>query len=444
MSMRKSIILLTAIAMTALFVPSARSEEGAPMSPEAMMKMMQTAAEKSIKSRQELYRKFLPKPKDLGEGWLLPWELPKPMKQYDSEEDFWKTLSGAAMMDDKPSSVKKSDQAFFGGMTSALVELSPKDLDRYLGMFLLAAKEIPKDDVPPGFSAEQFLFGTMGLVLKWQAIPSLATKMEQVFEFLGEMQKIAAEMMAKTQFGTADPTTGKNQQQVLMEIITKPWKGKTGEQMKQDIMDTARAMKSLTAMTYTTCDNWNALQSGDEKELSKMHLRHVVVTLTLLDNQQMEKLVDDLTPQKARQLQQNANRRLTDFREFMLDTLQKKRTVELQKELQEATGSKRRQEIQEELAKVPEAAAKMRQMMPKIEVEAYTRDFGDNCYVINMKGDINLPEFTMPAANLQAYLRNGTAIVTVGLGGNYTAETMKKELDLFLSRMDAKTAFFRN
>ncbi len=104
-----------------------------------------------------MYRKFLPKPKDLGEGWLLSWKLPKLMKQYDSEEDFWKTLSGAAMMDDKPSSTKKSDQAFFGGMTSALVELSPKNLDTYLSMFLFAAKEIPEDDVPPAFSAEQFL-----------------------------------------------------------------------------------------------------------------------------------------------------------------------------------------------------------------------------------------------------------------------------------------------
>lgn len=413
------------------------------MSPEAMMKMMQAAAEKSMKSRQDLYRRFLPKPKDLGQGWLLPWELPKPMKQYDSEEDFYQTMSGAGLADDKPRDTKKSDQAFFGGMVSALVELSPEELDSYLGMFLLAAKELPERDVPPGFSPEQFLFGTLGLVLKWQVVPSLAQKTQQIFDFLGEMQKLAVEKMAKTQLGVSDATPRMREQDLIMKIITKPWEGKTGQQMKQDLADTGGAMKGITAMTYTTCDNWGALQSGDEKDVSKMHLRHVVVTLTILDNQRMSKLVDDLTAEKARELQQTVNRRLTNFREFTFDTLQKKRTAELQKELEETTNRTRREQIREELAKIPEGIAKMREMIPQVEVEVYTRDFGDNCYVVSMKGDISLPELTMPATNLQAYLRNGNAIVTIGLGGNYTSEAMKKELDLFLSKMDARTAFFR-
>lgn len=439
----KSVSLLTFL-LASLVVPSVRSEQGAPVSLEAMMKMMQAGAEKSMKSRQDLYRKFLPKPKDLGQGWLLPWELPKPMKQYDSEEDFWQAMSGVGLMEGKYRDSKKSDQAFFGGMVSALVELSPRDLETYLSMFLQAAKELPKDEVPPGFTAEQLVFGTMGLVLKWQVVPSLAKKTEQIFDFLGEMQKIAVEMMAKTEFGTLDSGPRPDERQVMMKIITKPWEGKTGQQMQQDLTDTARAMKGITAMTYTTCDNWSALQSGEEKEMSKIHLRHVVVTLTVLDNQRMEKLVDDLTPEKARKLQQTVNQRLTDFREFTFETLRKKRTAELQKELQEETNRTRRTEIQEELAKVPEAVAKVRELLPKVEVQVYTRDFGDNCYVVSMKGDINLPELTMPATNLQAYLRNGNAVVTVGLGGNYTADQMKKELDLFLSDMDARTAFFRN
>jgi hypothetical protein len=414
------------------------------MSPEAMMKLMEDASQKSMKSRQDLCRRFLPKPENLGKGWLLPWQLPESMKQYDSEEDFWQTLSGVGVMDSNSRSGRKSDQAFFGGMVSSLVELSPEEVERYLGMFLLAAKELPKSDVPPGFTPEQFLFGTMGLVLKWQVIPSVAEKTKQIFDFLGEMQKIAAEMMAKTQLGSSDTGPRTSERELMMKIITKPWEGKTGEQMKQDLMETGLAMKQITAMIYTTCDNWEALQSGKEEDLKNVHLRHVVLTLTVLDNQRMKKLLDDLTAKEAGQLQQTINQRLTSFREFTFETLQKKRTAELQEEIEEATNIKRRNELQEELAKIPEGIAKMKQMLPQVEVEVYTRNFGDNCYVVNMKGDINLPELTMPATNLQAYLRNGNAIVTIGLGGNYTAETLKKDLDLFLSQMDSKTAFFRN
>lgn len=413
------------------------------MSPEAMMKMMQAASEKSMKSRQDLYRKFLPKPQNLGEAWLLPWQLPEGMKQYDSEEDYWQATSGAGLGDDKQRDTKKSDQAFFGGMVSALVELSPEELDRYLGMFLLAAKELPERDVPPGFSPEQFLFGTLGLVLKWQVLPSVAQKTKQVFDFLGEMQKLAVEKMARTQLGASGSTPAMREQDLIMKIITKPWEGKTGKQMKQDLMDTGLAMKQVTAMIYTTCDNWEALQSGNEEDLKKVHLRHVVVTLTVLDNLRMKTLLDDLNDAQAAELQQTTNQRLTDFRQFTFDTLQKKRTAELQTEIAGVTNANRRNELEEELAKIPEGIAKMKEMLPQVQVEVYTRDFGDNCYVVNMKGDIKLPELTMPATNLQAYLRNGNAIVTIGLGGNYTSEAMKKDLDLFLSDMDARTAFFR-
>jgi len=33
--------------------------------------------------------------------------------------------------------------------------------------------------------------------------------------------------------------------------------------------------------------------------------------------------------------------------------------------------------------------------------------------------------------------------VFIGLGGNFTQQQLKKELDHFLSEMDARTAFFR-
>ncbi|MCX5726998.1 MAG: hypothetical protein NT030_07540, partial [Candidatus Saganbacteria bacterium] len=135
--------------------------------------------------------------------------------------------------------------------------------------------------------------------------------------------------------------------------------------------------------------------------------------------------------------------RMASFRDFGYDVLMKKRAAELDKEMGEERNPDRRRSLQEERARLPELLARLQKEMPKVDFEVYTRDFGDNCYVVNMKGDFKLPEMSFPASNLQACLRNGNAVVTIGLGGNFTSEQMKRELDLFLSEMDARTAFFR-
>jgi hypothetical protein len=81
--------------------------------------------------------------------------------------------------------------------------------------------------------------------------------------------------------------------------------------------------------------------------------------------------------------------------------------------------------------------------LPRMQVEVYTRDFGDNCYMINLKGDIETVEYAFPFADINACLRNGNAVVFINLSGNFTQQQFKEELDHFLSEMDARTAFFR-
>jgi len=205
-----------------------------------------------------------------------------------------------------------------------------------------------------------------------------------------------------------------------------------------------RSEENNNGMMCTTCDNWAALQSGEADVLSKMHLRHVVVTLTIPDRDRMSKVVDDLQPEEASPLQRKLNRQLGEFMDFSLEAMKKTKIAELQEKPRETADLDRRSEIQKELANIPTAMQQVKGKLPKVEVEVYTRDFGDNCYVVNMKGDVKLPEITFAAPNLQACLRNGNAVVFIGLGGNYTEEQLKKALDLFLSEMDARTAFFRN
>jgi len=142
----------------------------------------------------------------------------------------------------------------------------------------------------------------------------------------------------------------------------------------------------------------------------------------------MSKIIDDLKPEEARPLQRKLNRRLSEFMDFSVEVWEKTRVAELKEKLRETTNSERRREIQESIQKVPSAAQQVKTKIPKIEMEVYTRDFGDNCYVINMKGEFKLPDFTFPATNLQACLRNGNAVVFIGLGGNYTDAQSKKSL----------------
>jgi hypothetical protein len=231
--------------------------------------------------------------------------------------------------------------------------------------------------------------------------------------------------------------------EVMMEIITKPLKGMSTQDIKRAVLEESSLVQKLTAMMYTTCDNWEAMKSPKDEDIQKVHLRYVVVTLMVLDRDRMAKGMEDLKPEQAALLQSKLNQRLAEFREFSMEMTRKVETAKLQNELREATNPDRRKQIQEELAKVPEMVEKLKKEVPKVDVEVYLRDFGDNCYVVNMKGNVNLPEFTFPLTNLNACLRNGNAVVHIGLGGNFTPEQLKKELDHFLSEMDARTAFFR-
>ncbi len=435
--MKTLVAFFVAVALTGFLIGALRSEETGQMSPEALEKLAKEAVKTSLEARQELGKKFLPKPETLGSGWLLPWQLPPSVRKCASEDEYWQSISGA---------FDKDDKAFFGGLISVLLEFSPKELDAFLNTWItMATKEMRPSEVPAGLTPEQFCLAPLLLMLRWEFSPSLAKKMDLVTGYLEDMQKVLAEM-AERRFGAAGVTNAspmRTERDVMNELVAKPVKGMSEQDLRKEILQWAAAVKSATAMTYTKCDDWNALQSGDEAALRNVHLRHVVVTVTVLDRSAMPRMIDDLKPNEAADLQRRFNARVGKFRDFSVEVLEKQRTAELKKKLEEETNPERKSEIQQELAKLPEVIAKFKETMPRVDFEVYTRDFGDNCYVINMKGDFKLPELSFPATNLQSCLRNGNAVVFIGLGGNYTPEQLKKELDLFLSEMDARTAFFR-
>jgi len=426
-----------AVVLLALAASRVSAGPAAQMTPETAEKRVKEALAASYKSRLDLGQKFLPKPQALGSGWLLPWQLPQAMKKVASEEEYWKSLAGG---------FDKDNKAFMAAMTSLFLELTPQELKDFLGLWIsMAAKDTSPGQIPEGYTPGQFALGSIILLLRWEFSPSLAQKMDMVTGYLEEMQKVMAKA-AEAQFGAgakAGAPGPMDRDKALRELLLRPVKGLSDERLKQDVLTWAAAVKDVTAMTYAQCDNWAALQAMDEKAMQNAHFRQVVVALSVLDRNTMGQVVADLTPKAAAELQQRLNSRLGSFRNFSFDVLQKKRAAELQKEMGEEKSPERLKQMQLELARLPELAARLDKEMPKVDFEVSTRDFGDNCYVINMMGKFKLPELSWPATNLQACLRNGNALVFIGLGGNYTPEQLKKELDLFLSEMDARTAFFR-
>ncbi len=409
----------------------------AQMSSETLEKRAQEAIAASAKAHQELGQKFLPKPEALGTGWYLPWQLPPALRKCSSENEFWQSSAG---------SFAKDNKALLAALISLFLEFNPQELAAFLDLWVsLAGQDVPAGQLPEGLSLQQYALAPILLLLGWEFSPSLAAKMDLLAGFLEESQKIMAQA-AEARFGTgkkAGSTAVSSEGEMMKELLSRSVKGRPQEKLKQEIMAWAASVKDMTGMTYSQCDNWVALQTTDETAFRSLHFRNVVVTLTIFDRNKMGEVISDLTPKQAVDLQLKLNARLGQFRNFSIEVMGRQQKAELEKKLAEEKDPARLKEIQAGLARMPEFLAQLQKDLPKVDIEVTTRDFGDNCYVINMKGDFKLPEFTLPATNLQACLRNGNAVVLIGLGGNHTPEQLKKELDLFLSEMDARTAFFR-
>jgi len=405
--------------------------------PAELEKKLKDAVAAAPKKRAALAARFLPKARDLGPGWLAPWEVPAGIRKVGSEQEYWAEQAGR---------FEGTGGAFFSALISSLMELSPADREAFLKTWVnLGSQEARPPQIPAGMTVEQFALAPLLLVLKWEYAPSLADKMEMVTSYLEEMQTMLA-AQAEKRFGQAggpDAAPASDSQTLLMDVIIKPFKGMPGARLRQDILTWASAHKDMSTMTYTTCDDWKALASADAKAAAKLHLRHAVVSLNVYDRASMSGLIRDLTAAQAATLQTTWNERLGRFRDFSFDVLMRKRTAELRQQIAAERSPERRAQLEQELARLPAAAGQLSKAMPNVRFEVGQRDFGDNCYVIDMKGDFSLPELTFPATNLQACLRNGNAVVFIGLGGISTPELMKKDLDRLLSEMDARTAFYR-
>jgi len=378
---------------------------------------MEEIAKRAVKARRDLYQRFLPQPEDLGPGWLLPWQLPQFLRRFSTEDEFWQSMS------ETPGG-RPSDM---GPIISLLVESSPQELEGILDAMLSPMAR-------QGLTEEEFLsgVGSMLTLLRWETSASLAKKME----LTRRMWELAAEKLAAGR--EAEIAQG------LQSLMTEPVKGMSTQEIIQAFMEEVASVRKLTGMIYTKSNDWDALRSG-EADPSEVYVGHVAVKLIILDRDRMEERIDDLKPEEVAPLQDKLNQALRKYTNSMIVGIrrqQEERIAELEEQLRTVDSPEGRRSIEEEIQKEEEALEHAEKTRAP-EVEVYTRDFGDNCYVVNIKGQAEIPEAAFSYTGLNASLRNGNAVVLIGIGGNFTPEEFQGELDRFLSEMDARTAFFR-
>jgi hypothetical protein len=406
-----------AFVLVGLLIGFLRSQETEAMSAQPIEQMTEEIAKRAVKARRELYQKFLPQPEDLGPGWLLPWQLPQFLREFGTEDEFWQSMS------ETPGG-RPSDM---GPIISLLVESSPQELERILQMMVSPMAR-------QGLTDEEFLssIGSILTLLRWETSSSLAKKME----LTRRMWELSAEKLAAGR----EAEIVKGLEGLFMETV----RGMSTQEIKQAFLGEVASVSKLTGMIYTKSNNWDALRSG-QADPGEVYVGHVAVKLIILDRDRMEEKIDDLKPEEVAPLQDKLNQALRKYTNSLIAGIkrqQEEKIAELEKLLQTTEGPEGRRSIEEEIQKEEEALEYVEKTRSP-EVEVYTRDFGDNCYVINIKGRTEIPESAFSYTGLNASLRNGNAIVLMGIGGNFTPEEFQGELDRFLSEMDIRTAFFR-
>lgn len=379
---------------------------------------------------KKLYRQFLPKPKDLGAGWLLPWNLPAALRRHQSEAQYWKTMAGAGQT--APGDPRPVVSRLVYGADGS----QAKTLDAWVNQ---VHGDIGFEDIPPGEPWDILVVAPALLAVHEETSPSLKRHLEATASYMGRAQVVMAGLMAEEGVALDSGQGGAPSAQALVEDL------------RARILEDSAATRRISAMTYYKSANWSqlaqsfqVLEGEDEQEaIGRVDVGVVKVVLIILDREKMDRVVDDLSDDDLIAFRDSVNGPMRKFRDFAIASARESERADLEVELRETEDEALRAELLAELASLDQRYAALAGSIPTMEIEVYTRDFGDNCYVTNMSGTFDLLEMEMPFTALNASLRNGNAIVLMSIGGSFTPEQKKSELDVFLSALDARTAFFR-
>ena len=394
-------------------------------------------ATKESTAQKALYRQFLPRPEELGQGWRAPWQVPN--SRFANESVYWKSPGGGIEQ----------------GQFLAINRLSKSKINKYIdalvdGPFVLF-DEIKEEELPlilPGLTKKKFNCAVILYTVGRYLAPSLTKRMEMLSRLVESSSGISASLIAQAdELRQQDEKTKQEAMRGLLRPIVKeimsPVAGMSTDDMKNAIITELGLVKKYVSMSYTRCDDWNALNSG-ETDIEKIRVKTVTIQLFILDRGMMADRIDDLKPENVTAFEKAVS--AVYMKPFKLAIkIQNVELGRLTKERSSAQNDRSRQRLDKKINEKQQEIQEMEQTLSSMRWRVYPHDFGDNCYSIQLEGKVSDKHIktAVPVAAYNASLRNGSAIVLISMMGNVSLAQWKNDLDRVLSTMDARTASFR-
>ncbi len=388
------------------------------------------ALKRAAKKQRKLYEELFPKPEKFGKGWLLPWQFPKPHNKY-TRESFWKQP-----WDDKSRSKMES--------LSLLVELSPKELETYLDKAIAETKRmIPDGFLPPDISVERFVLGSALLTCRIGNGCALKDQFLLLADTMAETAKLKLEAISKKK---EDKDLDKKISMIILRKVLEPFKEMSTKQIKKALKAKVAIVQEMTAMFYMKCNDWKrlgTLNAGGKD----VHVATLAIGLVVTKTESVLKDKNDLSAKESAGLASRLNRHIDNFKHAMIRIIEietKRKIDKLEAALKKTQNPKAHRLIMKDIEETEKEAKAKIEAHQTLKMKVSCLDVGDNCYAIEMTGrGVDTMETSFPFSLNNIRLRNGDALVSIAIGGNYSSKNLENDLKNVLRKTDGISSLFR-
>jgi hypothetical protein len=354
---------------------------------------------KLLNDIKDLAASALPDTATLGADWKRPWELPaKLSSQMSTEEDYWKRNAGIGAYTGLTREYVQSridDMTAQGAKVFAQVGLGEREYLLYMVQQVRGVNAQPAVKLLEGF-----------------ATGAAAAK---------EGSRREAEKLPKP-----------SQEEVLKMIITLlegPFKGKTVAQLKEAFVNEATLVQRRTVMTYFRSNNWDEIAKGlSDRALQEKNVwvGQVTIGVILVDASRIGEL-EDLKKEDAKALAAKYSQTMN----FIVQTAIADEERKLARTTTDLQGKPESADI---IKKQRAEFEKRKKALQQVKFSIDVGSMGDSSYIMRtvMPGDGG-----GKADIFVGWIRHGSAAAVITFGGNFPEAEMVKEMDHFMSVMDA-------
>jgi len=355
----------------------------------------------------------LPKPSELGAGWLLPWQLPaaaRPGGALVTEADYWTSFQRRSF----PAGVPVAHAQAMADQAAQSAEAMRQ----------------------PGFGARDGLISLRQLIRAH--VTSAAQKAADGAAILRAMVLAAP---ATGRSGTAAEAAAA--QEAMFKAMTSRYDGLDLAALKAAFVSDATLLAKSTRMEYWTSNDWE--KASRPSPGPGVWMGFVGVTWSFLAQGRLDD-VPDLKPDGAAALEKSINEAYA-LLHAKTEAAQRKTLAERLRNLDDALrgtpsaaeGDERRARLEKDRAT---AQRELEALAKPITMKVLPRSFGDNSYVLRLS--MTPPDGSLGSASIYTgWIRNGPSLVEITFGGSIPEAEMDRLMDKFLVLMDGKTDLHR-